>query len=102
MSPDVRLVFVTGTVPRLLTFDDWVEAIRKRGSAVMIERQIKVRTDTFANIAHLWSTYEIRASPDGPPIARGVNSVQALFDGERWKVVEVLWTNETPTTRIPE
>ena len=49
--------------PRILTVDDWINAVAKRGSAVFYERQVKVSTETWDHIAHLWSTYETRTTP---------------------------------------
>ena len=30
----------------------------------------------------------------GPVVARGVNSVQVFFDGQRWWVLNIAWTDE--------
>jgi hypothetical protein len=32
---------------------------------------------------------------------RGINSIQASFDGTRWRVLDILWEAETPTVKIP-
>src|ERR1035438_4018562 len=58
--PDARLVLVTGEERRVLTLDEWINAMNKRGGTVLFERQVKVKTETFGRIAHLWNTYEIR------------------------------------------
>ena len=70
--PDARLIPIRvaadGTAtPRILTVQDWIDAVAKRGSAVFYEHQVKVRTETWAHMAHLWSTYETRTTPDGKP-----------------------------------
>jgi hypothetical protein len=88
--------------PHLLTVDDWVTAVAKRGTGVFYERQVKVKTETYGHIAHLWSTYEIRPSPEGKATLRGINSIQAVFDGARWKILEIAWQAETPMEHIPE
>jgi len=107
MLPDARLMPLAkqadGTVaPRILTVDGWIEAVRKRGSAVFYERQVKVTAETYGHLAHLWSTYETRTTPDGPAEVRGINSIQAAFDGKRWRVVSILWLAETPEEKVPE
>jgi len=61
-----------------------------------------VKVETYGHLAHLWSTYELRLQPDGPPTVRGINSIQAVFDGKRWRVLEILWQAETPDLPIPE
>jgi hypothetical protein len=106
--PDARLMPLVkskdgGSVaPRVLTVQGWIDAVAKRGSAVFYERQVKVRTETWANEAHLWSTFEVRPTPDGKPDARGINSIQAVYDGQRWKVVSILWQDESPDQTLPE
>jgi hypothetical protein len=115
--PDARLIPVRiaadGTAtPRILTVQDWIDAVAKRGSAVFYEHQVKVRTESWAHIAHLWSTYETRAAPDatspegklpeGKLMDRGINSIQAIFDGKRWQVIEITWQAQTPSDPVPE
>ncbi|WP_263353909.1 hypothetical protein [Acidicapsa acidisoli] len=87
--------------PHILTVDGWIEAVRKRGSAAFYERQVKVSSDIYGHIAHLWSTYEVRPTPDGKAQVRGINSIQAINDGNRWRVIEILWEAETPAETIP-
>jgi hypothetical protein len=101
MSPDLRLILVTGDSTRILSLDDWINAVSKRGNTLITERQVKVRTESYGNIAHLWCTYEMRSAPDGPFTSRGINSLQALFDGQRWQLISVMYQAETPAQPIP-
>jgi len=106
MLPDARLIPVSklpnGTIaPHILTIDGWIDAVRKRGSGIFYERQIKVKSEVFGPIAHLWSTYEVRPTPDGKAEIRGINSIQAVFDGQRWRVIEITWHAETPADPVP-
>jgi len=87
--------------PHVLTVDGWIEAVKKRGAAVFYERQVKVSSDVYGHIAHLWSTYEIRETPDGKAQVRGINSIQAVNDGTRWRIFELLWQTETPAEPVP-
>jgi hypothetical protein len=110
--PDARLIPIRiaadGTAtPRILTVDDWINAVAKRGSAVFYERQVKVGTETWDHMAHLWSTYETRTTPDGKPpegkvLDRGINSIQAIFDGKQWHVIQIIWQAQTPANPVPE
>jgi hypothetical protein len=110
--PDARLIPIRiaadGTAtPRILTVQDWIDAVAKRGSASFIEHQVKVKTETWAHIAHLWSTYETHAAPEagateGKLMDRGINSIQAVFDGKQWKVIEITWQAEIPADPVPE
>ena len=107
MLPEARLIPVSmapdGTVvPHVLTVDGWIEAVARRGSSAFFERQVKVGTEQYGHIAHLWSTYEIRPTPDGKATVRGINSIQAIYDGKRWRIQEVLWQAESPAELVPE
>ena len=89
--------------PHIETVDEWIDSVRKRGKMMLYEHQVKVSSDTYGRIAHLWSTYELHISkPDGKPYARGINSIQAVFDGVHWRVLEILWQAETPAEPVPE
>jgi len=107
LLPEARLIPVgkhpDGTIaPRILSVDEYIDAVRKRGSEVFFEKQIKVKSETYGPVAHLWSTYELRLnSPDAKPEMRGINSIQAVFDGSRWRIVEITWHAETPDDPIP-
>lgn len=103
MLPEARLIPVnpaTG-VPRILTLDDWIAAVAKRGTGSFYEVQTRYPSESYGHIAHLWSTYEVRPTPDGKPEVRGINSIQAVYDGQNWKVIEIVWQAETPQTPIP-
>jgi hypothetical protein len=54
------------------------------------------RIDLFGNIAHVWSAYEARHSPDdAAPERRGINSIQLFRDPDLgWRIVHMIWDNE--------
>ena len=87
--------------PVVLTVDDWINAVAKRGNDSLIEKQIKVKTETYGHIAHLWSTYETTSASD-KRTDRGINSIQAVFDGKQWKIIEIVWQAENATEKVPE
>jgi hypothetical protein len=58
------------------------------------EIEIARTTEQFGNIAHTFSTYESRNTPDEAPFARGINSIQLLHDGKRWWVTAIAWDIE--------
>jgi hypothetical protein len=87
--------------PRVLTVDDWVNAVARRGAESFTEKQIKVETESYGHMAHLWSTYETLGA-DGKSMDRGINSIQAIFDGKQWKIIQILWQAESPTEKVPE
>ncbi|HEX4286858.1 MAG TPA: hypothetical protein VHZ28_17325 [Terracidiphilus sp.] len=88
--------------PRLLSVDDWINAVAKRGNDAFYEVQVKVKTETYGHFAHLWSTYEIRPTPDGKPEMTGINSIQAVFDGTQWRVLSILWEPNSTAGPVPE
>ena len=53
------------------------------------------RIDLFGNIAHVWSAYEARRSPeDAEPERRGINSIQLFRHPELgWRIVHMIWDN---------
>ena len=65
------------------------------------ERGIHNTTESFGDIAQVFSTYESRHTRDGQPFQRGINSIQLLKDGNRYWVVNILWDGESPTNPIP-
>jgi hypothetical protein len=66
------------------------------------EVQVAHRVERFGNVAHVWSTYEYRRSPQDPaPFGRGINSIQLFHDGDRWWVMSILWDNERPENPLP-
>jgi hypothetical protein len=54
------------------------------------------RVDLFGNIAHVWSAYEARRSPDDADVERrGINSIQLFRDPElSWRIIHMIWDNE--------
>jgi len=54
------------------------------------------RIDLFGNMAHVWSAYEARTSPDDADVERrGINSIQLFRDPDRgWRIIQMIWDNE--------
>jgi hypothetical protein len=66
------------------------------------EKEIGRKTERFGNIVHVFSTYEsFRTKKDVKPFMRGINSIQLLFDGNRWWIINVYWMSENPKNKIP-
>jgi hypothetical protein len=106
-TADARLVPMAkgpdgNLVPKTLTVDDWIAAVKQHGSEIFYEKQIKYSSDVFGHEAHIWSTYETRSTPDGKAIARGINSIEAVKDANGWKVEHILWEAERPGELVPE
>jgi hypothetical protein len=65
------------------------------------EKEIHRDTQRFGNIAHIFSTYESRIKADGPVIARGINSIEAFWDGKRWWIASAIWDEERADNPLP-
>lgn len=90
-------------VSRVLTVEDYAQRngpfFEKQG---FFEREAARRTETFGNIAHVFSTYESRhAKEDAKPFQRGINSIQLMNDGKRWWIVTIFWQGEDEKNPIP-
>lgn len=66
------------------------------------ETELARRTERFGHVAHVFSTYAARCCPDdAEPFMRGINSIQALWNGERWSVLSIVWDPERPDQPLP-
>ena len=54
------------------------------------------RIDLFGNMAHVWSGYEARRTPDeDPPERRGINSIQLFRDPDAgWRIIHMILDNQ--------
>lgn len=64
------------------------------------EVEISRRIDIFGNIAHAWSGYEARTTPDDDAVERrGVNSIQFFRHPQHgWRISQMIWDNERPAS----
>ena len=62
------------------------------------------RIDLFGNIAHVWSGYEARTSPDAAEVERrGINSIQLFKDPDKgWRIMAMIWDNEREGLKLPD
>jgi hypothetical protein len=81
----------------------YIAGRRQRGEALgFTEHEIARRENRFGNVCQVFSTYEtLRAPHDKEPFARGVHSIQLVYDGWRWWIAGLAWDNERPDTPIP-
>ncbi|MGI8481438.1 MAG: hypothetical protein ACR2MF_05155 [Chthoniobacterales bacterium] len=94
-----------GTItPQVLDVEGFIERSRESfAKAGFFEKEIARRTEQFGHIAHVWSTYESRHQADDPePFMRGINSIQLLYDDDRWWIVTIYWQQETADEPIPQ
>jgi hypothetical protein len=90
-----------------MTPDDWIArsgpGISENG---FFESEVASRVELFGHIAHAWSTYESRRTPEADPFASGINSIQLIKDpadpAASWRILTVLWDSQTDEHAIPE
>ncbi|WP_067146530.1 hypothetical protein [Pseudotamlana agarivorans] len=67
-----------------------------------IQNEIHRKTEIYGNMAHAFSTFEAyHKTSDEEPFLRGINSIQLLYDEERWWIINIYWTHETYRNLIP-
>ncbi|EDM80331.1 hypothetical protein PPSIR1_11165 [Plesiocystis pacifica SIR-1] len=88
---------------RVSSIDDYIArttaAIEGGALRGFTERELTRRTEVFADVAQVFSTYERSAEAEG--VRRGVNSMAMVKDGERWWIVSLSWTDETDDGPLP-
>ena len=63
-----------------------------------INREVRI----FGNIAQVWSTYETRLEKNGKVERRGINSIQLVFENNRWYIISWTFYGETDKNIIPK
>jgi hypothetical protein len=91
--PEARMMFVSlgadgAPSYRLETLDDWIVRVKARGHVMLEEKQLKFNIEHDGNIAHVWSSYTLHS--DGKPVARGINSIQAIKQAGGWRLTGIL------------
>ena len=79
-----------------MTLDDYARDTAPFFAAnAFYEIETSRRIDLFGNIAHVWSAYEARTSPDEAPERAGINSIQ-LFRHPvlGWRIIHMIWDNK--------
>ena len=82
---------------RAMSLDDYsLDTTPFFAANAFYEVEVSRRIDFFGNIAHVWSSYEARRSPDDADVERrGINSIQLFKDTDRgWRIIHMIWDNE--------
>jgi len=89
---------------RYMTPDDYVNTSGKWLLEIGFhEVELNRVVESFGNISHVFSTYEsFKTKRDEKPFMRGINSIQLMYDGDRWWIVNICWMQETEENPIPE
>ncbi|MET0208460.1 MAG: hypothetical protein ABW220_05430, partial [Burkholderiaceae bacterium] len=86
------------------TVEDYIGRNAKAFATMgFFEREAARTSESFGQIAHVFSTYESRhAAGDAKPFQRGINSIQLAYDGKRWWIVNLVWRAEDKALPLPE
>jgi len=78
----------------------WIETKRETG---FYETEIHKVVNTFGSMAHVWSTSEsFHNEFDKESYVRNIHSFQLVNHDNRWWIINLYWTRETPTNPIPK
>lgn len=67
------------------------------------EKETHRQVAGYGDLVNVLSAYETREAADGPVTSKGVNSLQLVYDGQRWWVLNIAWIDEkTAGTPIPK
>lgn len=107
--PEGRLIRTSRTegnaaysVQTVEEFIEWADATISSQEEGLWEQEIHAETERFGDIAHVFSSYELYVSQEGDPLARGINSFQLWYDGDRWWIVDIFWHDEWEGAPLPE
>ena len=81
----------------LATFQAMAQEMLDRGMYTSFyEYEVARKADNFGSMAHVLSAYETKRNATAVGfLARGLNSIQVLWSGESWRVLSLLWDEET-------
>lgn len=103
-TPDAQMsVLVHDTAGRGQVRTFTLEAFVRNGmkyyeSDGFIERPIKTIIHEYNGIANVFQSYYAK---EAEREEEGVNSLQLIFDGERWWITSVLWTSNANGVELP-
>ncbi|POY35650.1 hypothetical protein C3K47_14755 [Solitalea longa] len=88
---------------RVLSVDQYLIGLGKlTKDQGFFEKELSRKTDIYGNMAQVFSTYQsLYKQDDSQPFQRGINSLQLMYDGQTWRIMNVTWNAETPENSIP-
>ena len=106
-APGARVITIrrpqtgpTTTVSR--SIDEYIEgAQRYLAENGNHEKITKTWVEQYANLAHVFCSFEARKSPSEDVFYRGVGSFQLFWDGHRWWILAAYWQGERPGEPLP-
>lgn len=86
---------------RATTFalEDFVRIFLNSPDRKFTEYELKMDIDRYNGIASVWQTYEVDLNGMKN---QGINAFHLVFHNDRWWICNIIWTNNTNGTEIPE
>jgi hypothetical protein len=82
------------------TVEEFIEKIASGSSkGGFVEYEIKKTVEEYNGIAQVFQSYQVI---QGEHKEKGINSYQLAFDGQRWRIVNILWTSDRNGVSLPE
>jgi hypothetical protein len=81
--------------------EDYITLFTTRMKGGFFENEIRIVSESYGTVTHIFSTYETRETKDGNVTARGINSIQLFYDGQRYFIVNVFWCAESQGFPLP-
>ena len=103
-----KMVSVSGSVDgkvryNVIEIEGYVKNLTNLERIGFTESEVKNTTEIYGNVAHVFTTYVGKYTANGEEhTSRGINSVQLMFDGEKWLIMNIVWQNEVPGIEIPK
>lgn len=108
MMPSAQLIPIVkrqdGTIGTIVWSPE--EYIQRAGASLeqngFFETEAARKEERYGNLVHAFSTYDsFRTAEDEEPFARGINSIQLIYQNDRWWVANIAWQSEWPDLPIP-
>ena len=66
------------------------------------ERELGREEMKFGELATVFSAYEFSLTENGAADQKGINSIQLVYDQNRWWIANLIWNSEREQNKIPE
>jgi hypothetical protein len=105
-TSDVRFSYMTGEGAQArwqtVTHDTYAKSSDAFLRSGFFEREIHRVERRFGTMVHVFSTYEWTSpTPTGPQRGRGINSIELIYEHNRWWITYAQWFSESATQPIP-
>ena len=93
-----------GVFATVMSFDEYIADVESKLSDVAFrEVEIAHEVTIVGNVAQLASVYEFQLEKAGERLeGRGVNFFTIVSDGNRWRIMSIVWDNERCGVSLPE